>query len=232
MSTVPSDPVFASSVAVSLGDGQVHFAGISSSGQLWHRWRNNAGQWNDWTYLGAPPEGALNGPIAIANSGGQIHIVAIRNGTVYLRIYNGGWWGWENHGGPITGSVAVADRGGLIHIVGFGSPSPNVYMRWWNLSSWQGWEWLGCCLDDTLAVDNANALRYNTVGTPHVGVHVAAFSSQSAYIRCWDVYCLGSGWDYQGGPAYGGPAALTNTYGEVHLVVRSSLNLYHRWRAP
>lgn len=236
-----SDPCF-TAAAISISDGQTHIVG-STSGDLWHKWRTGEGPFNTWTYLGKP--GAteyIDGPLAIANSNGQIHVVGVSKapglttGTVYLKMYRGTWEPWQNLGGndTIGGSVAVANRGGLIHVVGFTPISAHVWLVYWNGVSWQGWEDLACCLDGALAIDNTNAVPRNTVLTPHVGVHVLALSGGVVRMRCWDSYCSGGGaWLAQGGGGYTAPLALTNTYGEVHLVSRySATELQHRERNP
>jgi hypothetical protein len=236
---------FNGAAAISLSDGQTHIV-ASTSGNLWHKWRTGGGSYSGFTYLGNPPGSEyIDGPIAIANSGspgpGQIHIVGVSKarglstGTVYLKMYRGTWEAWQNLGGSDTigGSLAVANRGGLIHVAGFTPGNALVWMTWWNGLSWQGWENLGGMLDGALAIDNTNAIPRNTAQTPHVGVHVIGLSAGSVLLRCWDSYCDAGNWLSQGGTGYQGPLALTNMYGEVHMVSRySSTELRHRERNP
>ena len=106
-----------------------------------------------------------------------------------------------------------------------------MWLTWWNGASWQGFEDMNGPLAGSLGIDNVNAVKFNTIGTPHVGVHITALSSGTLYLRCWDSYCLGSGWDSQGS-SFAGPVDVTNTYGEAHVVARASSNLYIRTRSP
>jgi hypothetical protein len=229
------------SVANSLGStGYGEYLAGTVNGDLYYS--SNIG--SSWTFLGRPaPSEPIDGPIAIAASGGSVHIVGVSKapglttGTVYLKIYNPGtgWLAWQNLGGndTIGGSLAIADRGGLIHVAGFTPVSAHVWLTYWNGQSWQGWEDLGGLFDGALAIDNANAVPRNPVLTPHVGVHISAYSGGYVMVRCWDSYCTPGWWDAQGGPGYVLPAALTNSYGELHIVSRySSTELKHRERNP
>ncbi len=226
------DPSFGGPVAINNhGSGGIYVTAVSS-GSVWFKKYVSGSGWSGWTNLGYPSDGAINGSISLAYDPSQpsVRVVAVRNGTVYFNYSTGGSWsGWQNLGGSgtITGAVAVGARNGLIHIAGQTPSNAHVWLRWWNGSDWYGWQDLGGTLDATLAIDNSSAVSGNT-GSTHTGVHIISTSSQYVKLRCWESYC-GSGWESHSN-AYSGPLAVSNNNGEVHMVARSSSNLYHRWR--
>lgn len=228
ISNGPSDPTFNGNVAISNHYGRIYVIATASNMVRLKYWDGTS--WIGWQNISDGK--AITGPIAISyGPGGRIDVVGVASNKAWHKWLDGsGWHPWWDMSGTtqITGSVAVANRNGLIHVVGWNGGVAKL--KWWNGSGWYGWQSLVSPVDNgSLAIDNSNAVVGNTSST-HLGVHLLARASATAWLRCWDLGCNLSGWEPLNGYIEG-PLAVTNQNAEIRVVAQASLHLWHKYRA-
>ena len=155
--------VFTSSLAVaSSGVNQLDVVGRGTDSALWHNlWDGRS--WSGWKSLGGI---FISEPSIVSWGPGRYDVFGIgTDGALYHKYFSGGSWSgsWENLGGvlisaPTAVSVCITPpnshhfAGYLLTYTQWGANRLDIFAlgtdnavwhKWWNGSSWRGWERLG-----------------------------------------------------------------------------------------
>jgi hypothetical protein len=184
------------------------------------------GSWSHWAPLGGPNAGTFAGAPALVTRPGRTDVfVRGTDNKLWQRTRTsaGGWSGWTDLGGILVDSPAAAtDANGNITVAVRGIDD-QVYQRAFVGGSWSGWTRLG----------GPNTGRFT--GAPALAARPGRTdlfvrgTDDKLWQRRWTSAGGWTDWTALGGILVDGPAAATDTNGNITVAVRGiDDRVYHR----
>lgn len=140
--------------AAANADGRIEVFAVHEDGDLLHIYQRffafGGAPWSGWERL---PRGSFGGrflaerPTAHRDAAGRLHVVARADDTsIWINFQtspNGGWAGWQQHGGPGGGRPFLARNGdGRLELFVKGAGNDRIWHRWQLTAngSWADWQ--------------------------------------------------------------------------------------------
>jgi hypothetical protein len=164
-----------------------------SDGGLWHKWWDGA-HWNGWEGLGGILSGA---PAAVSWGPGRLDVfVRGVDNHLWHKWWDGSRWnGWEGLGGILTSDPAGVSWGPPDRRVG-PRPAPRIdlfvrgndnglWHKWFDTSSWSGWEALGGTIGTMLSGPAVSATEVGDLEVFWLGTDLASSLWHLPYFNTW-----------------------------------------------
>jgi GH25 family lysozyme M1 (1,4-beta-N-acetylmuramidase) len=185
-------------------------------------WQNcaNCG-WVGWSAFGGPT--VFGDPVSVGyNADGRVQVFVRGSDnnmwtTWKTNVNGGGWYAWQNYGGPINGDVTVGYLpNGAMQV--FARSSSNTVMTMWQTGpngGWTAWSDMGgACYADPVVGANAD-------GRMQLFCQSSTHTMQSNWKTTSGSW---NGWSDYGGNCYGKPAVGNLEDGTMQVFVHTSSN--------